>query len=92
MKGKMVFGALLVSVALASQGFGLDLLDSMGGLSGGNCAPCAAPAACKPAVKCCAPEPACAKPACDTCCKRRDLFAGLKDLFSCHRCGKVKCC
>ena len=62
MKSKMVFGALLVSVALASQGFGFDLLDRAKGLNCGGCgacAACAAPACAPCAVKACAPEPAC---------------------------------
>jgi hypothetical protein len=82
MKVKMVFGALMLSVALCSQGMALELLDSMAGINAGGCAPCAAPAPCAPAVKCCAPEPTC----CDPCAKRCDLFAGLKDLFACKRC------
>ena len=36
MKGKVVFGALLVSVALSSQGFGFELLDRLLGLKGGG--------------------------------------------------------
>jgi hypothetical protein len=93
MKGKIVFGALLVSVALASQGFGFDLLDRARGLNCGGCgacAACAAPACAPCAPKACAPE-ACGKPACERCCRRCDLFAGLKDLFACPRCGKVRC-
>lgn len=91
MKGKMVFGALALSVALCSQGFGLDLSNNLTGLNGGNCAPCqasAAPGACG-TVKACCPEPACA-PACGPCCKR-DLFAGIKGLFACNRCCKADC-
>jgi len=93
MKGKLLLGALLVSAALASQGFSMDLMDRMVVLSGGGCGPCAAAAACDPAVKPCAPEPACCQPACNPCCKKRcDLFKGLKDMFACRKCGKVKCC
>lgn len=89
MKGKMVLGALVLSVALCSQGFG-DLFGRISGLNGGGCAPCAAPAACEQ-PKACAPEPC--GPACEPCCrpKRCDLFKGLRDLFACHRCGKVEC-
>jgi len=97
MKGKMIFGALLVSVALCGQGFGFELLDRMLGLNGGGCGDCKAcakVACCDPAVKACCPEPACCeKPTvCDgTCgkCKKcrptpvRDLFAGMLDLFEC---------
>lgn len=93
MKGKIVFGALLVSVALASQGFGFDLLDRARGLNCGGCGACtacAAPACGPSAPKACAPE-GCGKVACDPCRRRCDLFAGLKDLFACNRCGKVKC-
>ena len=96
MKGKTIFGALLVSVALCSQGFGLELLNNLLGLNSGGCGTCAKVAACDPAcAKVAACDPACAKvaacdPACEkaTCskCKKcratpvRDLFAGLKDL------------
>jgi hypothetical protein len=93
MKGKIVFGALVLSVALCSQGFG-DLFGRISGLNCGGCGTCGvctAPACCEQ-PKACAPEP-CA-PACDPCCrpKRCDLFRGLRDLFACHRCGKVDCC
>ena len=70
MKGKTIFGALLVSVALCSQGFGFELLDRMLGLNCGGCGECKAcakVACCEKAGKCCCPEPACgccAKPAC----------------------------
>lgn len=89
MKSKMVFGALLLSVALCSQGFG-DLFGRISGLRDGGCAPCAAPAPCEQ-PKACAPEPC--GPACEPCGrpKRCDLFKGLRDLFACHRCGKVEC-
>lgn len=80
MKGKMVFGALMLSVALCSQGMALDLLDNMSGLNAGGCNACVAPAPCA-AVKACAPEPVCGP-----CAPRCDLFAGLKDLFACRRC------
>jgi hypothetical protein len=67
MRGKIVFGALLASVALCSPGFGFELLDRLLGLENncesgcGVCAP-----ACNPCTraKCC-PEPrTCAKPCC----------------------------
>ena len=92
MKGKFVFGALLVSVALASQGFAVELFGRAAGLNCGGCGACeacAAPACCKPAAaKCCAPEPACGKIACERC-KRCDLFQGLRDIFACRKCGKA---
>jgi len=90
MKCKMVFGALLLSVALCSQGLAMELLDGMVGMNAGGCGPCGAPAPCGPAVKCCAPEPSCGP-----CARRCDLFSGLKDLFACTRCEKkcaVACC
>jgi len=77
MKSKAVFGALLVSVALCSQGFGLELLDRMLGLRGCGCNPCA-PACCEEAQACepacceqVACEPACGEPACvePACCE-----------------------
>lgn len=87
MKSKAVFGALLVSVALCSQGFGLELLDRMLGLKGCGCNPCA-PACCEEAQACepacceqaaCEPaccekaacEPACCEEACEPCCRKR---------------------
>ena len=36
MRSKTIFGALLVSAALCSQGFGFELLDRMLGLNGGG--------------------------------------------------------
>lgn len=98
MKGKTVFGALLVSVALCSQGFGFDLLDRMLGLNCGGCGTCNScceTACCEPAAKCCAPEPACCEPECcePQCCKPAcDLFAGLKGLFDCRRRCTAGCC
>jgi hypothetical protein len=97
MRSKTIFGALLVSVALCSQGFGFELLDRMLGLNCGGCGEykaCAKVACCEPAAKACCPEPACcAKPACCEkacghcnkcrCTPVRDLFAGLHDLFEC---------
>jgi len=89
MKGKLVFGALVMSVALCSQVFGLDLLNNLTGLNSSGCQPCAAPGA-GPAAKACCPEPACAP----ACAPRRgcDLFAGIHNLLCCHRCGKQDCC
>ena len=40
MRCKTIFGALLVSVALCSQGFSFELLDRMLGLNGGGCCEC----------------------------------------------------
>lgn len=68
MRSKTIFGALLVSVALCSQGFGFELLDRMLGLNGGGCGECKAcakVASCDPVcAKTCAPAcaPKCAKP------------------------------
>lgn len=89
MKGKILFGALVLSVALCSQGFG-DLFGRMSGLKDGGCAPCAAPAPCEQ-PKAGAPEPC--GPACEPSYrpKRCDLFKGLRDLFACRQCGKVDC-
>jgi hypothetical protein len=101
MKGKVVFGALLVSVALCGQGFGFELLDNLLGLNRGGCGPCQ-PAACEPAAACdpacVAPEactPACADPCRKRdCCIRpvRDLFDGLECLARRRLCGKPNCC
>ena len=93
MKGRMVVGALLLSVALVGQGFGFELLNGLMGVNRG-CSTCGEPAcanACEPAcpAPCCeACEPACCEPACEPCCAPRcDLFAGLKGLFACKSCG-----
>ncbi len=101
MRSKTIFGALLVSVALCSQGFGFELLDRMLGLNCGGCGDCNACAdvACcdKACAKACCPEPACCENACceEACCSKckkcritpvRDLFAGLVDLFECKGC------
>ena len=59
MRSKMIFGALLVSVALCSQGFGFELLDRMLGLNGGGCCECNA---CAKVAPCC--QPCCAKTVC----------------------------
>ena len=90
MTRKIVFGALLASVALCSQGFGFELLDRMLGLNCGGCGGCNAccdPACCED-VKCCTPEPACCEPKCCEveCCEPE----------CCDPCGKScckkKCC
>ncbi len=78
MRSKTIFGALLVSVALCSQGFGFGLLDNVLGLNNGGCCGCCEKACCEPAC--------CEKPCCEPCC---DLFGGLKGLLSCKSCG---CC
>ena len=98
MKGKTIFGALLVSVALCSQGFGFELLNNLLGANGGGCGTCAKVAPCE-AVKAC-PQPAACDPACEKACGQnscgkckkcratpvRDLFAGLKDLCEAKGC------
>lgn len=99
MRSKTIFGALLVSVALCSQGFGYELLDRMLGLNCGDCGDCNTCAKVACCDKACCPEPACCEKACcePACCEKaccgsckccritpvRDLFAGLKDLFEC---------
>jgi len=98
----MIFGALLVSVALCSQGFGFELLDRMLGLNNGGCGECNAcdkVACCEKACPqaCCAAPACCEKPACcenATCgkCKKcratpvRDLFGDLKEMFEAKGC------
>ena len=93
MRSKTIFGALLVSVALCSQGFGFELLDRMLGLNSGGCGeckacakvaccdPCTKVAACDPCAKACCPEPACCEKACPqlACCEQAT-------------CGKCKKC
>ena len=78
MRSKTIFGALLVSVALCSQGFGFELLERMLGLNGGGCGECNACAkvACceKACEKACCPEPACCEKACGTCEKADAVF------------------
>ncbi|HLA85387.1 MAG TPA: hypothetical protein VJL29_11385 [Thermoguttaceae bacterium] len=103
MKGKVIFGALVLSVVLAGQGFGFELLNDLLGINQGRqgCNACCEPACCE---KACAPaccekacpqtcepacQPACEPACCEPCCKPRcDLFAGLKGLFACKKC----CC
>ena len=106
MRSKMIFGALLVSVALCSQGFGFELLDRMLGLNGGGCCECNA---CAKVAPCC--QPCCAKPCCCAglparlarqyaarmkVCRPtpvRDLFANIKDLFEAKGCQcEPACC
>ena len=108
MRSKTIFGALLVSVALCSQGFGFELLDRMLGLNGGGCGECnacAKVAPCAPCAKTCAPA-CCEKqclPACPSVCGKekvcrptpvRDLFANIKDMFEAKGCQTepVACC
>jgi hypothetical protein len=84
MKGKSIFGALLVSVALCGQGFGFELLDNLLGLNRGGCGPCQ-PAACEPAaVAAC--DPACAA------CEPVAVAACEPACNACDPCGKPNCC
>ena len=76
MRCKTIFGALLVSVALCSQGFGFELLDRMLGLNGGGCGECnacAKVACCQPAVPkaCCANGLLCEAACCEKACLLR---------------------
>src|SRR4051812_39715766 len=72
MKWKMIFGALVVSAGLCSQGFGFELLDRMLG-GGGGCGGCCAPSCCQPT---CCEQPACEPTCCEqaacqpTCCEQ----------------------
>lgn len=94
MRSKTIFGALLVSVALCSQGFGFELLDRMLGLNGGGCGECnacAKVAPCDPCAKVAACPAPCDKAACgQTGCGEgkkcrptpvRDLFCNIADMF-----------
>jgi hypothetical protein len=92
MRSKTIFGALLVSVVMCSQGFGFELLDRMLGLNSGGCGDCKActkVAACDPCAKVACAQPTCEQANCGQCtrCKKcritpvRDLFDGLKDMF-----------
>ena len=106
MRSKTIFGALLVSVALCSQGFSFELLDRMLGLNGGGCCECnacAKVAPCQPvSVKPCAPvcsEKQClpvvpASGKCKVCRPTpvRDLFANVKDLFEAKACQSEPAC
>lgn len=97
MKGKLFFGALLVSAVLCSQGLSATILGTVLGPKCGGCGDCnacAEPACCEPE----ACEPACCEPSCGHGC---DLFAGLRGLFACRKCngggcntcsGEVECC
>ncbi|MEN6452214.1 MAG: hypothetical protein ABFC96_17120 [Thermoguttaceae bacterium] len=108
MRSKTIIGALLVSAALCSQGFGFELLDRMLGLNCGGCGGCNAckVACCEKAcaVKAC-PQPcakvACEKPCIETCAKAkkcrptpvRDLFGNLAELFEAKAyCYEQKAC
>jgi hypothetical protein len=99
MKSKIMFGALLLSVALCAQGFGIELGQRMLGLGCGGCGgceACAKVACCQPAAKACCPEPACCEKACAPACgcnatPVRDLFCGLKGVFACKQCGCGTC-
>jgi hypothetical protein len=83
MRWNMVLGALVISACLSTQSYGFELLDRM--LGGRDCG--CQPTACEPA---CAEATPCGE--CNQCCpKRCDLFAGLKGLFDCKRCGKSRC-
>ncbi len=91
MKGKSIFGALLVSVALCGQGFGFELLDNLLGLNRGGCG-CCQPAACEPAaVAACEPAYAACEPvavaACEPACHACDPACN-----ACDPCGKPNCC
>jgi len=89
MKGKVVFGALLVSVALCGQGFGFELLDNLLGLNRGGCG-CCQPAACEPAA-CAACDPAC-EPACEPACVACEPACQACEPACCDPCCKPKCC
>ena len=102
MKGKTIFGALLVSVALCSQGFGFELLDRMLGLNYGGCGECKAcakVACCEKACCSCSPLAVRSRPAAKRPRARsarsaasydpvRDLFGELKEMFEAKGC----CC
>ena len=77
MRTKILFGALLLSVALCSRGF-----------SGDCCAPCRTCMLREPA--CCEKACGCDKGCCERPC--RDLFHGLKDLFACKHCCACEAC
>ena len=100
MRSKMIFGALLVSVALCSQGFGFELLDRVLGRDNGGCGECKAckAAPCEPCAKTCEPcAKTCAKPCVPAVCEKpcgkrchatpvRDLFDNIKDMFEAKAC------
>ena len=85
MKGRIVFGALLVSVALAGQGFGFELLNDLLGLNRGCSNACCEPQCCEQPA-CCekACQPACQPECCEPCCKPKCC----KPLLCC----KPRCC
>src|SRR6476659_4963831 len=83
MKWNMVFGALVVSVGLASQSFGFELLDRMLGLNDCGCNSC-----CQKAAPSCGCDKGCEK---RSCC-HHGLFDGLAGLFDCGHCCKKSCC
>ena len=87
MRTKIVFGALLLSVALCSPGFSGECCAT------GGCCPepacCAKPACCEKACGC---EAGCGSRCCERATPLKDLFAGLKDLCACHRCGACEAC
>jgi hypothetical protein len=92
MRSKTIFGALLVSVALCSQGFSFELLDRMLGLNGGGCGECKAcakVAPCDPCAKVACPEPcakACPKVCEQACPKVCDPTCGELNCGKCKRC------
>lgn len=79
MKRRMIFGALLVSVAMASQGFGFELLDNLLGMKRG-CNACCEPQCCDPV--CATPCASNCAPACDPCCEPQ----------CCDPCCEPQCC
>jgi hypothetical protein len=92
MRSKMIFGALLVSVALCSQGFGFEF-GLFGGHKCGDCSECKAcnkVAPCEKACTTCAPAceqkrlpqlPAECKECKKHCTPVRDLFDNIADMF-----------
>ena len=107
MKSRIVFGALIMSVALCGQGFGFELLDNLLGQKNCGSRGCCEPACCEQACQpnccektSCAPqacEPQCCEADCGTSCKKScDLFGGLRGLFacksSCNSCCEPEAC
>ncbi len=90
MKGRMIVGALVLSVALSSQGFGFELLGNLLRLEDNKgCTPCGEVIAHCPDP--CTPVEDCGW-VCDPCARKPlDLFAGLRGLFACHRCPTAVC-
>ncbi|MBN1589778.1 MAG: hypothetical protein JW888_09705 [Pirellulales bacterium] len=100
MKGRIVFGALLVSVALASQGFGFELLNDLLGMNRGcSTNACAEPACCEQACQpeCCEqpckPMRHCAKPKCcePKCCEPKCCEKNCCEPACCDPCCKPRC-